>query len=179
MTKFKINYPIQNEVDIGIIPFFDKCNLIVSHTYADIFSLIGRDPKQEATNFTSKFENNDVFYPYYMLIDMLKHEPIRTVFCLRETHNGFKITKGAKKLVAMSANNLTMADIIIVGTKNYGTKINNDDELYDIVKRLDPTVETVKCELIEPLAPCIHVLENINNVKVWRSRQDSNLRPQR
>lgn len=166
--NFIVEYPEKQEYD-GIIPYFDKLGLQVSYVYTDIFNLVGNDPKHVAYDFLSKFTDKTNFYPYYKLIDLLSKEKIRTVFCLKETSKGLIITKGAKKLVAMAVNNLYQAPVLIIGKQLYGEKLNNDTELYNLLKNLDPSIETIKCEIVNPPDPMIHILENVNHVKVWRS----------
>jgi len=166
--NFIIEYPKEQAYD-GIIPYFDKLGLQVSYVYTDIFNLIGKDPKQVAHNFLTKFTDKTNFYPYYKLIDLLSKEKVRTVFCLKETRDGLIITKGAKKLVAMAVNNLYQAHVLIVGKKLYGEKLSDDIEIYKLLKSLDPSIGTIKCDIVNLPDPMIHILENIDHVKVWRS----------
>ena len=174
--NFIINYSEPQE-NIGLVPYFKSKNLLVSYQYADIFTLLNLDPHIESKKFLSKYENNEVFFPYYKLMDLLSKEKIRTVFCLRETELGLKITKGSKKIVAMAVNNIRLAPILTIGSNLYGEEVKSDIQLFDLLKSLDPTIETVRCDLMDPSHPSIHILENINYVKVWRSLRDSNPRP--
>lgn len=161
-----INYP-EPQKNIGLIPYFKSKNLFVSYQYSDIFSLLNKNPVIESDVFLNKYKNDGIFIRYYKLIDLLSKEKIRTVFCLRETEKGLKITKGSKKIIAMAVNNIRMAPILIVSSKIYGEEIKSDNQLFDILKNLDTSIETVRCDIIEPSQPCIHVLENINHVKNW------------
>lgn len=171
--NFVINYP-DEKVYKGVVPFFYQHGFILSYCCTDIFTLLEKDPKIVASEFLSNFSNNSVYYSYYKLIDMLKKEPIRTVFCLKDTGKDFLITKGAKKIVAMAVNNIRIAHILFVSHKSYGKTIKNDEELFYVLKNLDPTVKTIRCDLINPPDPAIHILENIDNAIVWRSLRDSN-----
>ena len=167
-NKFEITYSDENSYK-GIIDFFRSKNLVVSYFYGDIFNFLKSSYEAELEKFYQNDITNPIFKPFFMLTDMLANNPIKTVFCIKENKKGFRITKGNKKIVAMAANKLNMCYIIVVSHQNYGTLIETDDQLFDILYQLDPTIKTVRCDIADPTDPNLHVLENINTAKKWRS----------
>lgn len=167
MNRFKITYPSPTSC-LGIVDYFKNNGLSISYVEDDIFKMLSVDIASYANGFLKQVprESN---HPVYALIDSLKKETIKTVFCVIDAPNiGLHITKGHKKIIASSVLSIRKMPILIVSHNIQGMHVTSDDLLFELLCSLDPEIEKIKCEItIAYDLPVIHVLENMKTAGNW------------
>lgn len=167
MNKFQITVHDNNKIfdfNFGIVDFIRSKGFELSVSYKDIYSLLDWYPNGMVQNFLHSYEQNknrDTCKIKY-LADCFLHMNPKTVFSVYEKSNKLVLSKGSKKVFACAvANNLNHITLMI--TKNVDSNIiNTDQELYIILKALDPKAKTFRIviNVIDEI-PNIHFCENV------------------
>lgn len=155
----------------GLIDYLHKRNFKLFYVYDDVFKILKLNANGIAQNYYKMYRDSFVIdnAKTKYLCDCFLHEPIKTVFTLSEySNNDFRMSKGAKKRHACAVANKLTAGIFIVSREPIGKEINTEDEVYAILKDLDPSGNVFSIELNEhDQIPSIHIIENIQTRYNW------------
>lgn len=102
---------------------------------------------------------------YKYLIDSFLYVLPYSPFCLVEIKDGFRLTKGHKKLQAYAVNDMNNANMLFVSKTPIGEEIKTDRALFEILKKLDPKENNFLVEL--DIDGNIHVAESITTATKW------------
>lgn len=145
-----------------------------SDLFGDRFSFV--DDKKETykkeflSNYIENINNNDNYTcAIKLLVDTFMYQPINTVFCFYDGTNGtFNISKGNKKVIAFDILGFTHAHILVVSKDNLSNPINSDEELYWLLRKIDPTAHRFEIVLDKvDIFPQIHYAESVATIGKW------------
>ena len=175
MTKlFKLyNKGFRDYENDDIIGFLKTYGLNLYYKYDNIFDYLSNKNLHKKRFFSNYYENlisnTASIYPFKLLIDSFIYTPIKTVFVLNhESNNVFSLSKGHKKIVAFDTLNLTNAHMLIVSTQQLDNKIETSEELYWLLRRIDPFSHNFHIIVnFSDNNPIIHCIESIATINKW------------
>lgn len=127
-------------------------------------------------NYIESVKQNAAYvYPIKLLIDTLIYQPVRTVFGFYDGSAGvFNLSKGSKKLIAFDVLGITNAHILIVSKDDLPNQIKSDEELYWLLRKIDPHAH--RFDIIidnEDSYPIIHYAESVSTIGKWSIMTDT------
>jgi hypothetical protein len=146
-------------------------NLVLSHIYGNIFDIFQFDPIHITRFFYKEyFDYHEITYAQMKyLCDCFLHNPIKTCFTSREYQGKLELSKGAKKKVACAISKNFYGHLLIVSKHKHGdTIITNENDLFCLLKMIDPSAETFSIQLSQSDSVIdIHYIEDSKTKNNW------------
>lgn len=171
----------------SIVEYITRCGFNLYYDYDEIFKYVEdrRDLFGESFSFVddkvgtykatflkdyihSVKENPASVFPIKLLVDTLLYHPTRTVFCFYDGVEGlFNISKGTKKLIAFDILGLMNAHVLIVSKNKLPNQIKSDEELYWLLRKIDPLAHRFDIIIDSNTFPKIHYAESVSTIGKW------------
>lgn len=128
----------------NLFDYLDSKGVKLSYIYGNVFEFFNLDVGNIATGFYKDYFTSldRTYFKFKYLSDCLLHQQIRTCFTAKEVNEKLFLSKGFKKQFACAVTQNLYGHIFVVSKKLFGKCVLNEDELFNILKIIDPQAET-------------------------------------
>ena len=153
-----------------LFDYLNKKGVKLSYVYENVFDFF----QLNVGNIVSKF-HQDYYGPFERinfkikyLSDCLLHQKTKTCFTAKEVDGKLILAKGLKKQIACAITQNFYGHALITSKNAYGRTLLNENELFDLLKSIDPSAETFTIHLQESNGIIeIDYIENSKTIGNW------------